>query len=163
MDSMNSNPTEAQPQEHITSALLTFQTNQKRLSLIIKCDGKQDTIKGKVLVAGKTKSKIFQDNLPGNRTAAIFISHLDIVQVSPVPEHGSPLFEAVKENNFDKVSNILRLTMNESINESDEHFGWSSLHWASFNGNILIVLELLAHPQININIFANVRTVCLAF
>lgn len=148
-------PKGGQSQEEIASTLLSFQESQKRVNLVVNCDGKLDNFQGKVLVAGNTKSKFFRDNLPGNRTAAIFISRSDIIQVSAIPVHGSPLYEAVKENRFDEVAQILRLTMNENINETNEHFGWSSLHWASFNGNVLIVLELISHPQININIFAN--------
>jgi hypothetical protein len=152
----------SQSQKEICTLIAQFGENQKRVCITMNVDdgtlcGSIAEIHGKVKVAGNTKSKIFRDDLPGGRTCVVFILHEFIVNVSPVADSISPLFDATKQNNAEKVRRILMNSKSkEKVNQTDPRYGWSSLHWACYNGSVDIVRDLLCQHGIDVNKFANV-------
>jgi ankyrin repeat protein len=59
------------------------------------------------------------------------------------------IFEAVKNNNIDKVKELLNSGID--VNIQDKH-NWTPLHIACLNHQLANVKLLLSHPDININI-----------
>ena len=103
-------------------------------------------MRGKVRVAGTTRSKFMRDDLPGGRVKTFFVQHSEVVTVEPHQPAPPTVCAAARSNDTDGVSAALEqlrvrfpsgLAHGEDVNDTDRSTGggWTALHWASFRSS----------------------------